>query len=150
MNVQEQITDYITCLPEPKRSALKELHRLLLKVLPGCKLWFDEGKNNENKTINNPTIGYGAYTIKYANGKTREFFQIGISANQTGISVYILGISDKTYLAQTFGKQLGKANVSGYCIRFKTLKDINIDILEAAVRYGVINSSVSSTTTKSD
>jgi hypothetical protein len=150
MNVQEQITNYITCLPEPKRSDMKELHRLLLKVLPGCKLWFDEGKNNENKTINNPTIGYGAYTIKYANGKTREFFQIGISANKTGISVYILGISDKTYLAQTFGKQLGKANVSGYCIRFKTLKEINIDILEAAVRYGVNNSSMSSTATKTD
>lgn len=150
MNVQEQITNYITCLPEPKRSDMKELHRLLLKVLPGCKLWFDEGKNNENKTINNPTIGYGAYTIKYANGKTREFFQIGISANKTGISVYILGISDKTYLAQTFGKQLGKANVSGYCIRFKTLTEINIDILEAAVRYGVNNSSVSSTATKTD
>jgi hypothetical protein len=119
-------------------------------VLPGCKLWFDEGKNNVNKTINNPTIGYGAYTIKYANGKTRGFFQIGISANKTGISVYILGISDKTYLAQTFGKQLGKANVSGYCIRFKTLTEINIDILEAAVRYGVNNSSVSSTATKTD
>jgi len=150
MNVQEQIKNYITCLPEPKRSDMKELHRLLLKVLPGCKLWFDEGKNNENKTINNPTIGYGAYTIKYANGKTREFFQIGISANKTGISVYILGISDKEYLAQTFGKNIGKANVSGYCIRFKTLTEINIDILEAAVRYGVNNSSVSSTATKTD
>jgi hypothetical protein len=106
-------------------------------VLPECKLWFDDGKNSENKTINNPTIGYGFHTIKYANGKTREFFQIGISANKTGISVYILGIKDKTYLAQTYGKNLGKANVSGYCLRFKTLKDINIDILEAAVRYGV-------------
>ena len=60
-----------------------------------------------------------------------------MSANKTGISVYILGIKDKTYLAKTYGKKLGKANVSGYCIRFKTLKDINIDILEEAVRYGV-------------
>ena len=35
------------------------------------------------------------------------------------------------------GKKIGKANVTGYCIRFKTLKDINLDILEAAIRYGV-------------
>lgn len=140
MIVQEQIKKYITSIPEPKRSDMKELHRLILQVLPGCKLWFDEGKNSENKTINNPTIGYGSHTIKYANGKTREFFQIGISANKTGISVYILGINDKTYLVQTFGKKLGEANVSGYCIRFKTLKDINIDILETAVRYGVEHS----------
>ena len=82
-------------------------------------------------------VGYGFHTIKYANGTTREFYQIGVSANTTGISVYILGIKDKKYLAQAYGKKLGKAGVTGYCIRFKTLKDINIDILEEAIRYGV-------------
>lgn len=35
-----------------------------------------------------------------------------------------------------YGEKLGKASVSGYCIKFKTLKDINIDVLEAAVKYG--------------
>lgn len=137
MNVQEQIKKYITGQPEPKRSEMQALHRLILQVLPECKLWFEDGKNSENKTVSNPNIGYGSYAIHYANGKTREFFQIGISANKTGISVYILGIKDKTGLAQTYGKKLGKAKVSGYCIRFKTVKDINIDILEAAIRYGV-------------
>ncbi len=59
-----------------------------------------------------------------------------MSANKTGISVYIIGIKDKTYLAKTYGKKLGKASVTGYCIKFKTLKDINIDILKDAIRYG--------------
>jgi hypothetical protein len=108
-------------------------------VLPGCKLWFLDGKDSENKTVSNPNIGYGLHTIEYSNGTTKEFYQIGISANTTGISVYIMGINDKTYLAQTFGKKIGKASVSGYCIKFKTLKDINIDILEAAIRYGFEN-----------
>lgn len=139
MNVQEQIRKYITSQLEPKRSEMQELHRITLQVLPGCKLWFFDGKNSENKTVSNPNIGYGFHTIKYANGETREWFQIGISANKTGISVYILGIKDKTYLAQTYGKKLGKASVSGYCIKFKTLKDININILEAAIRYGFEN-----------
>jgi hypothetical protein len=136
MNVQEQIKKYITSQPEPKRSEMQALHRRILQVSPACKLWFVDGKNSENKTVSNPNIGYGFYTIKYANGTTREFFQIGLSANTTGISFYILGIKDKTYLAQTYGKKLGKASVTGYCIKFKTLKDINIDILEAAIRYG--------------
>src|ERR1700760_1787555 len=130
MSVQEQIRNYIADQAEPKRSEMQELHRLTLDALPGCKLWFEDGKDSENKTVSNPTIGYGFYTIKYANGKTREFFQIGISANTTGISVYILGIKDKKYLAQTYGEKLGKASVTGYCIKFKTLKDINIDIFE--------------------
>jgi hypothetical protein len=112
MNVQEQIEKYITSQPEPKRSDMQELHMLTLQALPGCKLWFDDGKNSEGKTVSNPNIGYGSYTIKYADGKTREFFQIGLSANKTGISIYILGIKDKTYLAQTYGKELGKASVT--------------------------------------
>src|SRR6188474_2103391 len=137
MNVQGQIKEYITRQPEPKRSDMQELHRFILEVMPACTLWFLDGKDSKGKTVSNPNIGYGSHTIKYADGTTREFYQIGLSANTTGISVYILGIKDKKYLAQTYGKKIGKGNVSGYCIKLKTLKDININILEEAVRYGV-------------
>lgn len=136
MSVQEQIKEYIASQPEPKRSDMIELHRIILEVMPACKLWFMDGKNSENKTVSNPNIGYGLRTLKYADGKTREFYQIGISANKTGISVYILGIDDKTYLTKTYGKIIGKASVTGYCIKFKTLKDINVEMLETAIRYG--------------
>jgi len=139
MNVQEQINEYINSQPEPKQSDMLELHHIILEVMPACKLWFLDGKNSENKTVSNPNIGYGIHTIKYAEGTTREFYQIGMSANKTGISVYILGIKDKTYLAKTYGKKIGKASVTGYCIKFKTLKEINIEILEAAILYGVEN-----------
>ncbi len=137
MNVKEQIKQYITSQPEPKRSDMQELHRIILQVMPKCKLWFLDGKDEKGKTVSNPNAGYGSYTIKYADGTTREFYQIGLSANTTGISVYILGIKDKKYLAQTYGKNLGKASVTGYCIKFKTIKDINLDILQAAIRDGV-------------
>lgn len=136
LNINEQIQAYIASQPEPKRSEMQALHQVTLQVLPACKLWFNDGKNSDGKTVANPNIGYGFYTIKYADGTTREFFQIGLSANKTGISVYILGLEDKTYLAKTFGKTIGKASVSGYCIRFKTIKDIDSDILQAAIRYG--------------
>ena len=136
MNILKQIATYITSQPEPKRAEMQKLHQHILQVLPKCKLWFLDGKNSENKTVSNPNIGYGLYIIHYANGTTKEFYQIGLSANTTGISVYIMGIQDKKYLVQKYGKKLGKASVSGYCIKFKTLKEINIDILEAAIRYG--------------
>ena len=137
MNVQDQIKKYIASQPEPKRSDLQELHRLTMQVSPKCKLWFSDGKDSKNKTVSNPTIGYGLHTIEYADGKSREIFRIGVSGNKTGISVYILGLEDKKYLAKTYGKQIGKASVTGYCIRFKALSDINIDTLEAAIRYGL-------------
>lgn len=137
MTTENQIENHIESLPDTKNADLRQLHDRILKTLPGIKLWFDDGKNSENKTVTNPTIGYGFQTIRYADGKTKEYFQTGISANSTGISVYILGIKDKTFLAEKFGKDIGKAKVTGYCIKFKALKDINTDVLEAAIIYGV-------------
>jgi len=137
MKVQEQIKEYITSQPEPKRGEMQELHQHILKALPKTKLWFLDGKDDKGKIVSNPNIGYGSYTIKYADGTTQEFYQTGLSANTTGISVYIMGIKDKTYLAHTYGKKIGKASVTGYCIKFKTIKDIDMDILEQAIRYGV-------------
>jgi hypothetical protein len=137
MSVKEEIKKYISSQPEPKRKDIEELHNIILQVMPKCKLWFLDGKNSVGKIVSNPNIGYGLQTMQYADGKTREFYQIGLSANTTGISVYILGIEDKKYLVKTYGKKLGKASVTGYCIKFKTLKDINVDMLEEAIRYGV-------------
>ncbi len=138
-NVQEEIQKYIASQPEPKRSDMQELHSTILQVMPACKLWFLDGKNSENKTVSNPNIGYGSHTMKYADGTSREFYRIGLSANKTGVSVYILGIEDKNFLAETYGKELGNASVTGYCIRFKTLQDINTEILGAAIRFGFEN-----------
>ncbi len=137
MTVKAQIKDYISSLPEAKRSELQELHQFILQIMPSCKLWFLDGRDGTGKIVSNPNIGYGEYHIQYANGTSKPFYQIGLSANSSGISVYVMGIPDKTYLAKTFGKKIGKASVTGYCIKFKKLTDINLDILEEAIRYGV-------------
>ncbi len=133
MDIQSQIQEYITNQSEPKRTEMQTLHERILEIFPTCRLLFLDGKNNENKIVSNPNIGYGLHLLKYSNGTTKEFYKIGLSANTTGISVYIMGIEDKKYLLETYGKTIGKASISGYCIKFKTLKDINIDVLEAAI-----------------
>lgn len=137
MSVQGQIKKYIGSLPEPKRSDIELLHKHILLLLPKCKLWFLDGKDDNGKIVSNPNIGYGLQTIKYAGGKTKAFYQIGISTNSTGISVYIMGMENKKYLPETYGKIIGKASVTGYCIKFKRPKDINLDILASAIREGV-------------
>ena len=144
MNVQKQINEYIATQPEPKRSEMQQLHHIALALMPGCKVWFLDGKDEKGKTVSNPNIGYGSQIIKYADGKTREFYQVGLSANTAGISVYIMGINDRKYLMKTFGKELGKASVTGYCIKFKTLSDIKIDVLRAAIKSGVEQTSAGS------
>lgn len=139
MNVLEQIDSYISCQTEVKRNELLKLHKLILDIKPSCKLWFLDGKDDTGKTVSNPNIGYGIQTLKYKDGKTKTFYQIGLSANTTGISVYIIGIEDKKLLAENFGKEIGKASISGYCIKFKTLEDIDIETLEAVIKFGFEN-----------
>lgn len=137
MGIQEQIKNYIDSQSETKHTDLAELHKRMLKALPDCKLWFSDGKDDKGKIVSNPQIGYGFQTMKNSGKNAKEIFQIGISANTKGISVYIMGIRDKNYLSETYGKTIGKASVTSYCIKFKTLNDINIDILEAAIRDGI-------------
>ena len=137
MNVHNQIKDHIAAQPEPKRRDMQELHDIIVGMMPDCKLWFLDGKDESGRTVSNPNIGYGVQTIKYADGKTKEFYQIGTSANTTGISVYIMGIKDKKYLAEKYGKKIGQASVTGYCIKFRTLGDIDVDTLADAMRYGI-------------
>ena len=139
MGVTEEIAKYIDSQPEAKRADLNTLHQHIPKLLVSDKLWFFDGKDETGKIVSNPQIGYGLQTMKYADGKTKEFYQVGISANTTGISVYIMGIENKKFLPETFGKTIGKASVTGYCIKFKSLKDIHFDKLEEAIRYADAN-----------
>ena len=53
-----------------------------------------------------------------------------------------MGVNDKNFLTQTFAQELGKASVTGYCIKFKTLTDIKIDVLKAAMQYGIEQTSI--------
>jgi hypothetical protein len=141
VNVHRQIDDYLAAQPARKRSDMQALHDMMLRLMPDCRLWFLDGKDESGRTIANPNIGYGVLTRAYADGRTREFYQIGLSANTAGISVYIMGLDDKTYLTETYGGELGKATVTGYCIKFGTLRNIELSVLEAAIRDGVARTS---------
>ena len=110
MNTREQINTYINSQPEPKRSDMQTLHHLIQQVMPDCKLWFLDGRNSDNKTVSNPNIGYGLQTMRYADGKTREFYQIGMSANTTGISVYISWHKRQEILSPDVRKKTRKGN----------------------------------------
>lgn len=121
MDIPERVEAYLASQPEPKQTDLRQLHARMQAEFPGCRLWFNDATNKDGKVVANPNIGYGVYTITYANGSSREFYRIGLSANTTGISVYVLGLDDKTYLARTYGASIGNASVMGYCIKFRRL-----------------------------
>ncbi|MEZ5172019.1 MAG: DUF1801 domain-containing protein [Bacteroidia bacterium] len=122
-------------LPEQKRRDLIEIKSLITGTMIGCKQWFLDGKNEDGKIVSNPNIGFGSCMIRYADGKSREFYRIGISANQSGISIYIFGLNSKTELQDKFGSRLGKAKVSGYCIKFNKLENVNREALQEMIEW---------------
>ena len=137
METEGQILQFISLQENAKQQDLLALHELMRSILPTGKLWMEDGKNDAGKVVANPTIGYGQQTMLLAKGKSREMFQIGISANSSGISIYLMGIRNKLNLAQQFGLKLGKGKVSGYCIKFKQLADLDLSVLEEAMRIGI-------------
>ena len=137
MDIPGRVEAYLASQAEPKQTDLRQLDAQVRAEFPDARLWFNDGTNEDGKVVANPNIGYGVYTIQYADGSSREFYRIGLSANSTGISVYVLGLSDKTFLTRTYGPSIGKATISGYCIKFKRLSVIDADVLQAAIRHGM-------------
>src|SRR5690348_11913903 len=137
MDVPEQVEAYLASQPEPKQADLRRLHAHILAGFPGCRLWFTDGTNADGRVVANPNIGYGACTITYAEGSSRGLYRIGLSANTTGISVYVLGLDNKTDRSRSDGGSIGKARVTRYCLKFLHLAVINGDVLHAAIRYGM-------------
>ena len=82
MTAQKQIKEYITAQPEPKRSEMQELHGMILALMPACKLWFLDGKDEKGKIVSNPNIGYGSQTSEYANGKTSSIKSVSVLIQQ--------------------------------------------------------------------
>jgi Domain of unknown function (DU1801) len=135
MEIKARIRDFIKSQPELKQNEMQELHNLILQILPNCKQWYFDGKNENGKQIAHPTIGYGNYTITYKDGSTREFFRIGLLANTTGLAVHIMGLEDQKFLQDKYGKTIGKAKVGSYGITFKSIKDINLEILKEVIYF---------------
>jgi hypothetical protein len=133
MGVREQIDSYIDTQSPAKSAELRDLHRRILAISPDAELWFLDGRDADGKVVSNPNIGYGSETLSYAAGNSRAFYKIGLSANTSGLSVYVMGLKDKTYLSETYGSRLGKAKITGYCIRFRSVKDVDLGVLDAVV-----------------
>lgn len=132
-----EINQYIQSLNGSKGAEIQALHNRILQANPDIYLWFLDGKDSNNKVVSNPNIGYGKLTMKYADGSSREFYKVGLSATATGISVYIMGLKDKNQLQNQYGAALGKAKITGYCIKFKSLRDIDEAVLFEAISFGL-------------
>ncbi len=134
MSTAEKISHHLATLSLEKSAELSRLYQLIHGEMSTEDLQFFDGKNEQGKVIANPTIGFGQCRLTYSDGSFQDTFRLGISANSAGLSIHILGLKDKKFLADFLGTRLGKAKITGYAIRFGKMKDLDEGVLRELVR----------------
>ena len=115
--------EYISSISEPRRQEVKEIHELIKKAVPSLKPHILSGM-----------IGYGTYRYRYASGKEGEWSLIALANQKNYISIYICSLENGKYIAEGYKDKLPKASIGKSCIRFKSLKDIDLSILTEIIK----------------
>ena len=118
-------------------SEIQQIHSLILSLMPNGKLHFESGVSDNGKIIHNPTLCYGELDLPLSGGKTRKTFQIGLTSNATGLSIHVMGLRNKCSLKELMGHNIGKASITGYCLRMKTINDISLEALSEGLTKAI-------------
>lgn len=120
--------EYIESLPEPRRSAVRALHRLITRTAPSLKPKLWAGMTG---------IGYGSYHYRYASGREADWPVLGLSSRAAYISFYASLGDGKQYIVEKHKKELPKADIGKSCIRFKRLSDLDARVLAKIIKENV-------------
>ncbi len=116
-------TQYISELVEPRKSHIKQLHKLVREAAPGLKAHIHYGM-----------LAYGPMKYKTKSGLEGDWFVIGLASQKSYISMYFSCEEDGRYLAESYKKKLPKANIGKSCVRFKTPDDVDLKVLKEMIQ----------------
>ncbi|MBK9156387.1 MAG: DUF1801 domain-containing protein [Chloracidobacterium sp.] len=75
-------------------------------------------------------IGYGTYTVTYADGRTLDWLMTGFSPRKQNLSLYVKCDSPKQ---PALLEKLGKHSTSVSCLYIKRLSDVDVNVLEKVI-----------------
>lgn len=124
--------EYIDSIEEPRKSEIIALDKFIRESAPKLKPHFAFNM-----------LGYGSFHYKSKSGREGDWPVISLASQKNYISVYICSVKDGKYVAESYGKKLGrrpegsgpagKVSVGKSCIRFKKLEDVKLDVLKEAI-----------------
>jgi hypothetical protein len=119
--------DFIESLPAEVRGDIDQLDAAITKVMPGHARTMWEGKfwGGSDQRI----IGYGDYSYQRSSGDTVEWFIVGLAQQKHYISVYVNAFDEDGYLVEKYADRLGKAKIGASSISFRSLDDIDVEVL---------------------
>lgn len=117
---------YIDQIPEPRKSEIVKLDKLIRKLTKGL----------DRKMYHN-IIGYGKFHYKTKSGREGDWFAIGLASQKNYISVYCCLVDGDKYIAEKYKDKLPNANIGKSCIKFNKLEKIDIKELEKVIKETV-------------
>jgi hypothetical protein len=110
--------EYIDLISEPRKSDIVFLDKFIKKTTPKLKPFIISGM-----------IGYGKYRYKSASGREGDWCVVALASQKNYISIYACGVRDGKYIAESYKKDLPKADIGKSCIRIKKVEDIDLKVL---------------------
>ena len=124
---KQSVDDHLAALPDLVREELILLDAEIVHRMPGASRVLFEGKfwGGRDQEI----IGYGEFRYTNSSGKSGEGFMVGLAAQKNYISMYVNAVDDDGYLLSKYKDRLGKVKTGSASISFKTVDDVNLDVL---------------------
>lgn len=120
------VNEYIAMIPEPRKTEIKRLHSFIIKTIPKLKPHLLYGM-----------IGYGSFHYKSKSGREGDWSVVALASQKNYISVYVCGVKNGKYIAETHKKDFPKASIGKSCIRFKQVDDIDLKKLKFVITESV-------------
>ena len=119
----KSVEEYFDMLPEERRVSMEFLHDFIQKNAPKLK---------PNFIYNMP--GYGSFEYKNSKKEVLNWPVIALASQKNYISIYVCAVDKGEYIAEKYKKELGKVSVGRSCIRFKKIKDLNLEVLGRVIK----------------
>jgi hypothetical protein len=114
------VKDFLAAIPDPQRRADAKAVDALMREVTG-----------ETPALWGPSIvGYGSYTLTYANGKTGDWPIVGFSPRKTALTLYLMSGFARY---EALMAKLGKHTIGKSCLYLKKLSDVDREVLRELI-----------------
>jgi hypothetical protein len=123
---------FIESLQPEIRDDMRQLDHLISEVMADetRTLWEGVFWGGSDQTI----IGYGDFSSTDSKGKTVDWFKVGLAAQKNYLSIYVNAADTDGYLVKKYENRLGKVKVGSASIGFKSVGDIDLDVLRELIQ----------------
>lgn len=124
----ESVDAWLASIEDERAEDFRRLDALISDVFADDSrvLWVGKFWGGTDQTI----IGYGDLIQPRPKGDDVHWFVVGLALQKANISIYVNAIKDGQYLGKVYGKRLGKVKLGSASIGFKTLADLDQDVLK--------------------